>query len=156
TSTLSVHARDPAVKRLFYRLFFSDGQGNPLTLSGFKLVKDDPGFDLWHDTTTLFTRILSGHVSAEEEAAAAKDPEKFKQIVKASGIIIIHFFDFLKQLTTFRTEGPTISDRTAATVRFGPLFMGQLHAERLEGDQRELARPLLDQRQAAFLGHRMA
>ena len=123
---LFVDDLDPAVKRMFYRLFFKDELGNPLTLSGFKLIKDDPGFDLWHDTTTLFTRILNGHVSEEDEAAAAKDPDKLKQMVKGSGIIIIHFFDFLKQLTTFRTEGPTISDRASAMARFGRLFMGKL------------------------------
>jgi hypothetical protein len=111
---------------MLYRLFFSDAQGNPLTLSGFKYIKDDPGLDIWHDTTTLFTRVLNGHVSQEEEAAAAEDPEKLKQLVKGSGIIIIYFFDFMKQLTTFRAEGPTRADRAAAMARFGRLFMGKL------------------------------
>jgi predicted patatin/cPLA2 family phospholipase len=123
---LFVDDKDPAIKRMFYRLFFSDDKGNPLTLSGFKYVKDDPGFDVWHDTTTLFTRILNGHVSAADETAAATDPDKLKQMVKASGIIIIHFFDFLKQLTTFRAEGPTLADRASAMARFGRLFMGKL------------------------------
>jgi predicted patatin/cPLA2 family phospholipase len=123
---LFVDDEDPSIKRMFYRLFFKDSQGNPLTLSGFKYIKDDPGFDLWHDTTTLFTRILNGHVSEEEEAATANDPEKLKQMAKGSGIIIIHFFDFLKQLTTFRSEGPTLSDRASAMSRFGKLFMGKL------------------------------
>jgi predicted patatin/cPLA2 family phospholipase len=123
---LFVDDRDPSIKRMFYRLFFKDNQGNPLTLSGFKYVKDDPGFDLWHDTTTLFTRVLNGHVSEEAETAASKDPEKLQQMVKASGIIIIHFFDFMKQLTTFRAEGPTLSDRASAMSRFGKLFMGKL------------------------------
>ena len=47
-------------------------------------------------------------------------------MVQASGILIIHFFDFLKQLTTFHAEGDTLSDRTAAMARFGRLFMGKL------------------------------
>jgi hypothetical protein len=47
-------------------------------------------------------------------------------MVKGCGIIIIHFFDFLKQLTTFRAEGPTLADRAAAMARFGRLFMGKL------------------------------
>ena len=123
---LFVDDADPAIKRMFYRLFFKDSQGNPLTLSGHKFIKDDPGFDLWHDTTTLFTRVLNGHVSEEEETAANKDPEKLKQLVKGSGIIIIHFFDFMKQLTTFRAAGPTFSDRSDAMSRFGRLFMGKL------------------------------
>jgi hypothetical protein len=123
---LFVDDADPSIKRMFYRLFFKDSQGNPLTLSGFKFIKDDPGFDIWHDTTTLFTRVLNGHVSEEDEHAAEEDPAKLKQMVKGSGIIIIHFFDFLKQLTTFRAGGPTISDRASAMSRFGKLFMGKL------------------------------
>jgi predicted patatin/cPLA2 family phospholipase len=123
---LFVDDADPSIKRMFYRLFFKDSQGNPLTLSGFKFIKDDPGLDVWHDTTTLFTRVLNGHVSEEEERAAAEDPAKLKQMVKGSGIIIIHFFDFLKQLTTFRADGPTLSDRASAMSRFGKLFMGKL------------------------------
>lgn len=123
---LFVDDQDPDRKRMFYRLFFKDDQGNPLTLSGFKDVKDDPGMDLWHDTTTLFTRILKGHVSEEEERAAQRDDEAYREMTLASGIIIIHFFDFLKQLTTFRTKGPSLSARTAALTRFGKLFMGKL------------------------------
>ncbi|HEY0003783.1 MAG TPA: patatin-like phospholipase family protein [Pyrinomonadaceae bacterium] len=123
---LFVDDQNPAIKRMFYRLFFRDQDGRALTLSGFKLIKDDPGMDLWHDTTTLFTRILDGHLSEQEEAALASDPAQLKQKALASGIIIIHFFDFLKQLTTFRTEGPTLSDRASAMARFGRLFMGKL------------------------------
>ena len=123
---LFVDDQDPAVKRMLYRLFFNDKNGEPFTLSGFKLIKDDPGFDVWHDTTTLFTRILKGHVSSADEAAAGNDPIKLQQMVQASGIIIIHMLDFLKQLTTFRTQGPTLSDRASALARFGRLFLGKL------------------------------
>ena len=123
---LFVDDADPARKRMFYRLFFHDDHGNPLTLSGFKDVKDDPGFDVWKDTTTLFTRVLNGHVSEAEEEEAKQDPARYEGMVVASGIIIIHFFDFLRQLTTFRAEGPTLSDRAAALSRFGALFMGKL------------------------------
>ncbi len=114
---LFVDEGDPACKRMIYRLYFHDSEGNPLTLSGFKEIKDDPGFDLWSDTTTLFTRILRGHIGPVDEADAE---------VVASGIIKIYAFDFLKQLTTFRTEGPTLSDRTSALTRFGSLFLGKL------------------------------
>src|SRR5262245_16254133 len=126
TFNLFVDDQDPSVKRMLYRLFFRDDRGTPLTLSGFKYVKDDPGFDLWHDTTRLFTRILNGHVSDADEKALGDDPRKLQGTVKGSGIIIIHFFDFLKQLTTFRTEGPTFSDRASAMARFGRLFLGKL------------------------------
>ena len=51
---------EPGVKHMLYRLWFRDGVGNPLTMTGFKLVKNDAGFDIWKDTTTLFTRVLPG------------------------------------------------------------------------------------------------
>ncbi len=123
---LFVDEKDPAEKRMLYRLFFQDGEGRPLTLSGKKVIRDDPGFDVWKDTTTLFVRILQGHVSAEEEAALETQPEDFDKKLSASGIITIHFMDFLKQLTTFRTEGPTLSDRMSAMTHFGRLFFGKL------------------------------
>jgi hypothetical protein len=83
-----------------------------------KVVEDDPRSDLWtDDTTTLFTRILRGYVGAEDEADAE---------VVASGIIKIYFLDFLEQLTTFRTEGPTPAQRATALSRFGKLFLGDL------------------------------
>lgn len=122
---LFVDQADPSTKRMFYRLFFSDGEGSPLTLSGYKVIKDDDGFDLWSDTTTLYTRILRGHVSEEQEAECEASGEIANHIV-GSGIIVIPFLSFLKQLTTFRATGPTFSDRSAALVRFGRLFMGKL------------------------------
>ncbi len=114
---LFMDAEDPSRKRMLYRLFFRDGEGHPLTLSGFKVIEDDPGFDLWADTTTLFTRILKGHVGPEEEEGAP---------IVASGIIVIQLLDFFKQLTTFHTEGPTPTDRASALTRFGKLFLGDL------------------------------
>src|SRR5919204_142810 len=56
---------EPGVKRMLYRLWFRDGVGHPLTLSGYKLVRDDAGFDVWRDTTTLFPRVVRGHVEAD-------------------------------------------------------------------------------------------
>jgi len=114
---LFIDQADPARKHMLYRLYFRDGEGQPLTLSGFKDIKDDPGFDLWSDTTTLYTRILRGHVDAKAEAQAS---------VVATGILKIYLTDFLKQLTTFRVEGPTLSDRASAFGRFGRLFLGKL------------------------------
>jgi predicted acylesterase/phospholipase RssA len=126
TFNLFVDQQDSSIKRMLYRLYFRDGQGRALTLSGHKLVRDDPRFDLWADTTMLFTRILQGHVSEEEEAAAEKDTGTLESMVVASGIIVIHLLDFLKQLTTFRVEAPTLAGRMAAMTQFGKLFMGKL------------------------------
>jgi hypothetical protein len=108
----------PGVKRMLYRLFFRDGVGHPLTLTGYKLVENDAGFDLWKDTTTLFTRVLKGHVEVEGDADAD---------IVATGILIIRIQDFAKQLTTFRAGGAGgVGTKLAGLVRFGVLFVGQL------------------------------
>lgn len=117
TFNLLVDQADPARKAMLYRLYFHDASGQPLTLSGFKDVKDDPGSDVWSDTTTLFTRILRGHVSKEAEEGAE---------IAATGILHIYLLDFLRQLTTFRTEGPSAAARAEGLTRFLRLFLGKL------------------------------
>ena len=114
---LFTHQDDPNDKRMLYRLYFRDKNGSPYTLSGHKIVKDEAGMDAWADTTTLYTRILQGHVDEQAEAAAQ---------LYGSGILRIYMLDFLRQLTTFRVEGPTVHDRVAALNRFGRLFLGKL------------------------------
>jgi hypothetical protein len=101
---------EPGVKRMLYRLFFRDGAGHPLTLSGFKLIEDDAGFDVWKDTTTLFTRVLRGHVGEAEETGAE---------LVASGVLRIRVRDFARQLTTFRGS-------ISGLLKFGVIFLGQL------------------------------
>jgi cholesterol oxidase len=106
---------DDASRRLMlYRLHFDDAGGNPLTLVGHKDVHDDPGIDVWPDTSTLFVRVHAGHVppGAAEEGR-----------VVAAGVITIHLPDFMRQLTTFRTDGP---HPARAMEQFGRLFLGQL------------------------------
>jgi predicted acylesterase/phospholipase RssA len=114
---LFIDEGDPTHKKMLYRLYFKDSAGHPLTLDGFKDVKDDPGFDLWSDTSTLYTRIYRGYIEPGSEQNA--------EIVGA-GIIQIHLIDFLKQLTTFRAEGPTAAARVSALTRFGIFFLGKL------------------------------
>lgn len=106
---LFVDDGDPSKKRMLYRLHFTTEEGRKLTLAGEKLIEDDAGFDLWADTTTLFVRIT-------EDGGGAI----------AAGIMRIALADFVKQLTTFRTEGPTLGERTAALARFGAFFLGRL------------------------------
>lgn len=111
---LFVSDGDPSRRRMVYRLHFADAAGNPLTLVGHKDVHDDPGFDLWRDTSTLYLLILSGHVLPGDDGPAT---------VVAAGIITIHIPDFLEQLGSFRTQGPRAAHAIGA---FGRLFLGQL------------------------------
>ena len=106
---------EPGVKHMLYRLWFYDAVGHPLTMTGFKLVKNDAGFDVWKDTTTLFTRVLRGHLNEG-------DPEE----LVASGTIVIRARDFAKQLTTFRSTSPSPVQGVKALLQFGVVFMKQL------------------------------
>lgn len=126
TFNLFVDDKDPSIKYMLYRLFFADKNGQPLTLSGTKIIKEEPNSDVWRATTTLYTRILKGHVAKQEEDAAVNDPAKLATILAGAGIIIIPMLDFLKQLTTFRAEAPTLAERVAAFAEFGRLFFGKL------------------------------
>ena len=106
---LLVDTDDPSRKLMTYRLVFSDADGAPLTLVGFKDVRSGEGHDPWTTTTTLFTRILKGAVKPED------DP---KATIVATGIISIHMLDFLEELTTFRTIGADDAARIGALARF--------------------------------------
>ena len=117
TFNLFVHAADRNRREMRYRLFFRDGAGQPLTLSGFKNVQDDVGPDIWKDTTTLFVNVFGGHIEAAAEASAR---------VQAVGILRIEPMDFLKELTTIRASGSTFSERMQGVERFGKYFLGSL------------------------------
>jgi len=115
TFNLFVDDGDPKRKQMRYRLLFQDTVGHPLTLTGFKTIENDAGFDLWRDTTTLAVRIDGGHAETNGETPAI-----------ASGIIRIHPMDFLRQLTTFRTGGNSPADHAAAIGRFGGLWLSSI------------------------------
>jgi alpha/beta hydrolase family protein len=109
--------------RMHYRLFFRDRDGRDLTLSGFKILADDPGFDVWTDTTTLFIRVLPGHVDDDAERAGG---DGLAAQAVATGILRISFGTFLKLLASIRTEGESRGRREAGVARFGLLFAGEL------------------------------
>jgi hypothetical protein len=108
--------------RMLYRLWFHDGAGNPLTLRGVKIVQNDPGFDAWRDTTTLYVRVLSGHVAGREDIVSPAD----EAATLALGIARITLPGFLRQLTTFRSTGGSLRGELGAMLRFGAMFAGQL------------------------------
>lgn len=108
---------DTGGRRMLYRLHLRGPGGNPLTLVGHKEVHDDPGFDVWSDTSTLYFRLLPGHVLPGGDDAAP---------VLGAGIIVILVADFVQQLTTFRASGP---HPARALESFGRLFLGELWGE---------------------------
>jgi cholesterol oxidase len=107
----------PRLKHERYRLFFADADGSPLTLSGFKTIHDHPGLDVWREATTLYTRILSGHVDAGDEPEAA---------TVAAGIVHVDLLDVIRQLSTIQVEAPDEVTKLEALYRFGAFFLGNL------------------------------
>jgi len=108
--------------RMLYRLWFRDSVGNPLTLRGYKRVGGDSILDGWRDTTTLYVRVLSGHVLGQEDDPGPGDPAA----TLARGIARITLPGFLRQLTTFRSNGGGPAEKIGTVLRFGALFAGQL------------------------------
>ncbi len=114
---LFVFDGDPRRKQMRYRLFFKDATGQPFTLAGVKEVNDDRGPDVWKDTTTLFTRLYHGHVSAEQESSAS---------LWGAGVLTLNEWDLARQLMTFHVEPAGLKTRFAALARFGEFFLGSL------------------------------
>jgi len=104
----------PAVdcKTMIYELGFQH-QGQPYYLAGKKVVRDDPGFDLWSDTTTLLTTLHEG-------------PNRDGKVVGA-GVLSLGVTDLVKLLATVRvtnTDAITVKSKTIA--QFGKFFLGEL------------------------------
>jgi len=95
-------------REMRYRLWIRDAGGAPLTLNGFKRVRNDPGLDVWTDTSTLHVTLLRGHVPPGGTAP-----------VVGAGVLRIKPLDFAKQLTTFRARG---EDPVRAVGQFGSFF----------------------------------
>lgn len=117
TFDLFVDGPDAHQKVMRYRLFFRDAVGHPLTLAGIKMVGGGPLWRVWRDTTTLFTRILRGHVDPADDANAE---------LVAAGILHLHPVGFLRQLTTFRADSPSFGGAVVAIRRFETFFARRL------------------------------
>jgi len=115
---------DKHTRRMLYLLKFTGGDGQPYLLDGYKELRDDPGFDIWADSTTLFTSIRRGW----EIAPGARGP------VVGQGIVHVRMRDLLKQITTFRARNsPGKGESARAIGRFGAFFFGRLWETYVKG-----------------------
>jgi cholesterol oxidase len=85
--------------------------GRPHYLAGRKIVHDDVGFDLWPDTTTLYTTLHDG--------ADATGP------VIGAGILRLGVRELMDLLSTLK---PTGGGDLGTVARFGRMFFGELWA----------------------------
>lgn len=103
---------EPGLKCMIYELGF-EVEGEPYYLAGRKDVRDDPGFDAWADTTTLFTRLHRG-------------PDATSPVVGA-GVLGLGMDDLLRLISTIRATGPDgVGAQAKAVATFGTFFMGAL------------------------------
>jgi cholesterol oxidase len=106
-----------ASKCMLYRLWFSDAAGHPLTLSGYKDIRTPRLTAMWPETTTLYTKILSGHVQTAEDEGAP---------LVGAGILRILPTDFAWQMTTFRARSSSDGGGLGGLAAFGGFFVSQL------------------------------
>lgn len=112
----SLFALDPSeagVRRMWYRMTLSASNAKTYYFEGYKVIRDNPAYDVWHDATTLYIALYDG---ASNTAA-----------VLGKGILVIRPQDFLDQLTTMRvTNARTLEERLDAEARFARFFLGVL------------------------------
>jgi hypothetical protein len=97
----------PNERLMQYRLAF-EHDGKRYFLDGAKHVHDDPGFDVWKDTTTLHTVL---HEGSDENGPVA-----------GAGILGLGVEALTRMMTTMR---PT-SGGIEPLVKFGKVFLGSL------------------------------
>jgi len=97
----------PNERLMQYRLAF-EHDGKPYFLDGAKHVHDDPGFDVWKDTTTLQTVL---HEGTDESGPVA-----------GAGILSLGVEALTRMMTTMRPTGGGIEP----LVKFGKVFLGSL------------------------------
>jgi predicted acylesterase/phospholipase RssA len=103
---------DPRMKYMVYELGF-EKDGNNYYLAGRKEVRDDPGLDLWKDTTTLFTQLHKG-------------ADKTGPVVGA-GILSLGLSDLGRLVSTMHATGAdSIEEASKAVLEFGRFFVGEL------------------------------
>ena len=107
--------RDALHLRMRYHLTLRGPAGDRFTMEGFKLVENDPGYDSWSDSTTLFTRIFPGL----EGSAGAAPPV-------AIGVLRISPLAFARELATFHGWAPTRRRRIGAVLRYQRFFTESL------------------------------
>ena len=102
----------PELKLMVYELGFTH-DGQDYYLAGKKEVRDDPGFDLWKDTTTLYTVLHQGRDSTGP--------------VVGAGVLRLGVKELAKLVSTVRPIGASsVLDRAEAIAHFGRFFMGEL------------------------------
>lgn len=108
-SLLAIDPADPKAKRMVYGMRLTTRDGADMHLEGIKYIRDDFGFDLWSDATTLFVTLYEG---------ALGGPTAGKGVVRVSAA------DFARQLSSMTVAHvEKAEERARLILRFGE-FLG--------------------------------
>ena len=103
---------DPMRKLMVYELAFGHSDQD-YYLAGQKEIRHDPAYDLWRDTTTLYTTLHQG-------------TDRTGPVVGA-GILTIDLDRFMKLISSIRvTNAPSLVDQARTLLHFGHFFLGEL------------------------------
>jgi len=108
----NLFVRDPEsvdTYRMEYRMNLKSVEGDEYHFHGFKRIHDDPGFDMWEDTTTLYVTLYEG------------DSDDGNTLGR--GILKIQPRDFARQMQTIRIPNARgMREQLQYTSRFGAFF----------------------------------
>ena len=97
---------------MIYELGF-EHRGEQYYVAGRKTVRDDPGFDMLSDTTTLYTVLYRGADRSGDIAGA--------------GVLKLGVRDLAKLVSTMRATNTATTAESAKTIlKFGKFFLGEL------------------------------
>jgi len=109
---LFIPGAESRMKLMVYELGFVH-DGREYYLAGRKEVRDNPGFDLWRDTTTLLTRLYQGNDKAGT--------------VIAAGVLTLGVVDLARLVASIEVlHASSLSEKNRTLVAFGRFFMGEL------------------------------
>jgi choline dehydrogenase-like flavoprotein len=119
--TIAGRVRPGEERFLKYFLRFA-ANGEHWVLYGYKRVKDDPGFDAWRDTSSLFVQLFA--VPDEPDLQALPGPA----CLRGAGVIHVDINDFVfDQLASMKVTGTEDPARIAfALGKFTAFFFGAL------------------------------
>lgn len=102
----------PDIKWMIYEMEF-EYNGQPYYLAGKKEVRDDPGFDLWQDTTTLKVRLHEGTDKTGPVAGA--------------GVLTLSKTELVRLLRSLHAiDAGDTAERFNLIANFGTFFLGEL------------------------------
>ena len=105
---------DVPTKLMKYRMVMHSEEGKSFYFYGYKVIRDDKGFDMWKDTCTLFITV---HETEEETSP-----------VLGKGILVIETADFAKQMTTMKVlHASSKIEELKIMTAFGKYFSGSLY-----------------------------